>query len=66
MAKELNLFLQRLKIAHENLNKANLEAHVLIKSEDLNGETENIAEYQNRAISTVKRLTHRLGKIRRM
>lgn len=62
---ELSVFLQRLKMAHDGLNKANNEARLTGIAEDLQKECNATAEYEDNAVACIAKLTQRLEKLHR-
>ncbi|XP_055910598.1 uncharacterized protein LOC129944962 [Eupeodes corollae] len=61
---ELSVLLERLTATNESLKKANGDVVPLIKSDDMGKEADTVAEYEDKAISTIARLRCRLSKLR--
>ncbi|XP_055922137.1 uncharacterized protein LOC129953211 [Eupeodes corollae] len=61
---ELSVFLDRLTSAHASLRKANADVRSSIKTDDFDREAESVAEYDDKAVSTITRLQIRLNKVK--
>lgn len=55
---DINLYVQRIKNAHMNLQKADQAISVSIKPEDYQKECDAIIEYDDKAICTIAKLAH--------
>lgn len=64
---ELQALLQRLTSANESLNVMNKEVitKCLYKTDELDKETEKVADYQDMAVKTLARISSSLQKVRR-